>query len=80
VALTVADSGPGIPEPLKAHLAEPFVTSKGAGEGLGLGLFICDTIINDAGGKLTFGNGADGGAVFTVRLPRSAEQPRWAAE
>jgi two-component system C4-dicarboxylate transport sensor histidine kinase DctB len=80
VTLTVADSGPGIPEPLKAHLAEPFVTSKGAGEGLGLGLFICDTIINDAGGKLTFGNRADGGAVFTVRLPRSAEQPRWAAE
>ena len=78
--LTVADSGAGIPQHLRAHIAEPFVTTKGAGDGLGLGLFICDAIINDAGGKLSFADAEGGGAVFTVTLPLSAAEQRWAAE
>lgn len=78
--LSVADSGAGIPEHLRAHICEPFVTTKRAGDGLGLGLFICDAIINDAGGKFSFADGEAGGAIFTVMLPLTAAEQRWAAE
>jgi C4-dicarboxylate-specific signal transduction histidine kinase len=80
VALSVADSGAGVPEPLRQRIREPFFSSKKAGEGLGLGLFICETIIHDAGGTLSLSDGEGGGAVFTVMLPLSAIEARLAAE
>jgi two-component system C4-dicarboxylate transport sensor histidine kinase DctB len=67
VTLTVRDNGPGIDD-LDA-LFEPFYTTKEPGDGVGLGLAISSGIVNDLGGRLTARNGADGGAVFEVRLP-----------
>lgn len=80
VRLSVADSGVGIPEHLHDRIREPFFSSKKAGEGLGLGLFICEAIINDAGGALSFSHGAKGGAVFRVILPLYGAERRRAAE
>ena len=68
VILTVRDNGPGI-ENLD-ELFEPFYTTKQPGDGVGLGLAISSGIVNDLGGRLTARNGANGGAVFEVRLPR----------
>ncbi|UUX49402.1 ATP-binding protein [Nisaea acidiphila] len=67
--LSIADSGPGIPEP--ARVFEPFYTTKelGASKGLGLGLSISYGIIGSFGGELSCTNQAGGGAVFTIRLP-----------
>ena len=67
VILTVRDNGDGI-ENLDA-LFEPFYTTKQPGDGVGLGLAISSGIVNDLGGRLTARNGANGGAVFEVRLP-----------
>jgi two-component system C4-dicarboxylate transport sensor histidine kinase DctB len=72
VILTVSDSGPGIRADILARLFEPFVTSKPAGAGLGLGLVISAQLVRAVGGTLHAANRAEGGASFTVDLP-SAE-------
>jgi len=69
VVLTVTDSGPGIRADILARLFEPFVTSKPAGAGLGLGLVISAESVRAAGGTLRAANRIDGGACFTVDLP-----------
>ena len=71
VRLAVADRGTGIAaEPIDT-IFEPFVTSKD--EGLGLGLTICRTIMQECGGKLWAQNNTRGGATFHLQLPVAAE-------
>jgi two-component system C4-dicarboxylate transport sensor histidine kinase DctB len=65
----IADTGPGIPGELAAHLFEPFFTTKPSGKGLGLGLAISSSIVQAMNGQLTGSNRAIGGAQFEVRLP-----------
>ncbi|WP_444985295.1 sensor histidine kinase [Halomonas mongoliensis] len=72
VVMSVADSGPGIPVEHLGHIFEPFFTTKPTGKGLGLGLSISSRIIDDLGGSLTAANCPEGGARFTIRLPRHA--------
>lgn len=69
VTLSVADDGPGIPATVADQLFEPFVTTKAAGKGTGLGLAVCQTIVDGLGGHISVANRPDGGAAFTVRLP-----------
>ncbi|WP_157267809.1 sensor histidine kinase [Azohydromonas aeria] len=67
--IEVEDSGPGIREDILPRLFEPFVTSKPAGRGLGLGLMISAHIARESGGTLAAGNRAEGGARFVFTLP-----------
>jgi len=69
VTLVVQDTGPGIPEDVLPHIFEPFVTTKPTGEGTGLGLAVCHTLIERMGGTLTATNPPEGGARFAVQLP-----------
>ena len=71
VSLTLRDNGSGIAEIDK--IFEPFHTSKGAGDGVGLGLAISSGIVADHGGRLTARNAPEGGAVFEVSLPVLAQ-------
>jgi two-component system NtrC family sensor kinase len=75
VELSVADNGPGIPEPVKARLFQPFFTTKAAGSGSGLGLWLCDGIVRDHGGQLLVDSPPGAGATFRVRLPRQGPSP-----
>ena len=72
VAVEVRDNGPGIGEEDPGRLFEPFVTSKPAGKGTGLGLSISHSLAEQEGGRLAAANGREGGAVFTLHLPRSS--------
>ena len=69
VYVEVADDGPGIAESVREHLYEPFVTTKPAGEGSGLGLENARRIVERRhGGTLSYTTGP-GGTTFCVRLP-----------
>ena len=72
VKLTVADSGPGIPEHLQGRLFEPFFSTKGA-NGTGLGLGICQKLTRLYGGDITFSSSAQTGTSFFVEIPLSKE-------
>ncbi len=76
--LTVRDNGHGIDNIEK--MFEPFYTTKGPGEGVGLGLAISSGIVNDLGGRLTARNGDGGGAVFELQLPLWSGASAQAAE
>jgi two-component system C4-dicarboxylate transport sensor histidine kinase DctB len=65
--LTLRDNGHGIKD--LDNLFEPFYTTKAPGDGVGLGLAISSSIVNDHGGRLTAHNGAQSGAVFELQLP-----------
>jgi two-component system sensor histidine kinase TctE len=72
VALTIADSGPGIAAELRQRLFQPFTAGHSAG-GAGLGLAICREIVVSLGGSIQLDNRESGGRVdgldATVRLP-----------
>lgn len=78
--IRITDSGPGVPEALIARIFDPFFSTKGVGKGLGLGLSISYNIIKDFGGDLSVGQGAGGGAEFTIRLQAAATGLAEAAE
>jgi signal transduction histidine kinase len=72
VEVAITDSGPGIPDEVRPHLFEPFVTSKPPGAGSGLGLSICrHIVVNRHGGRID-AESAPGRTTFRVVLPRRA--------
>lgn len=71
VTMSVKDNGPGIAPEVLPHIFEPFYTTKQ--EGLGMGLAICRSIIEDHGGRLWAENNPDGGATFYFTVPIAGE-------
>jgi two-component system, NtrC family, sensor histidine kinase HupT/HoxJ len=70
IVIGVRDHGPGIaPEAMK-KLFEPFFTTKPIGKGLGLGLYVSYGLAQDAGGSLCASDHPEGGAVFTLCIPK----------
>jgi PAS domain S-box-containing protein len=68
IAITIADTGCGIPPAMVQTMFEPFVTTKGE-RGTGLGLWIVKGIIENHGGKLKVRSQVDHGTVFHMELP-----------
>jgi signal transduction histidine kinase len=66
--LEVADSGPGLSEEQKRRAFEPFYSTKQ--NGTGLGLAIVYHVAEAHGGTVTAMNCPEGGAAFTIRIPR----------
>jgi|SRR5882724_2492433 len=77
VWLEVRDTGPGVPAAVREHIFEPFVTTKPPGMGTGLGLSLCQEIVEEHGGTIRLGQAESQGAVFRVTL--SVEAPHGAA-
>lgn len=69
VVLEIRDNGHGLGQTTLAELQEPFVTTRESGRGMGLGLAISSSIINDHGGQMRAHNAQNGGAVFYVCFP-----------
>ncbi|MEU8892428.1 ATP-binding protein [Streptomyces sp. NPDC048442] len=76
LVIEVRDHGPGIPADVLPHVFDRFYkasASRPRSEGSGLGLSIAMENALIHGGGITAANSPDGGAVFTLRLPRGAE-------
>ena len=73
VALSVTDSGPGIPPELRSRIGEPFFTTKPVGKGTGLGLSLSKTIAEDHGGSLEYSED-DGHTRFSLVLPVAGKE------
>ena len=71
VCVEIGDSGPGIHD--LHRIFDPFYTTKDVGKGSGLGLSVCYGILKEHEGDIQASNQAQGGAVFRVSLPVSAE-------
>lgn len=68
--LEVGDSGPGLDQEQLSHVFDPFYTTKS--DGTGLGLAIVHRIAEAHGGRVTVRNCPEGGAAFTIEIPRPA--------
>jgi len=66
VEISVSDNGPGIPQDIRDHIFEPFITTRK--QGTGLGLAITKQIVNAHKGSIRV-DSFPGGTVFTVQLP-----------
>jgi PAS domain S-box-containing protein len=69
VWMEVQDTGPGVAEELRARIFEPFFTTKPPGVGTGLGLSLCQGIVEGHGGRIGLVPREGTGAVFRVELP-----------
>ena len=67
VDITVQDTGPSMPDKISACLFQPFVTTKPAG--MGIGLAICRSIVEDNGGRIWLSQNNSGGTAFCFSLP-----------
>ncbi|OGR21203.1 MAG: hypothetical protein A3J85_04225 [Desulfobacula sp. RIFOXYA12_FULL_46_16] len=67
IAISIKDSGPGIPISSQSKIFDPFYTTKTNSSGIGLS--ICHRIITDHGGSLRFNSGLKNGAQFIIELP-----------
>jgi signal transduction histidine kinase len=68
VVVEIGDNGPGIPEEVQPHIYEPFFTTKGVGEGTGLGLDTVQRIVKKHRGNIQV-NSKPGDTRFQVWLP-----------
>jgi len=74
VLISVADTGPGIPEAYLSRIFDPFFTTKPVGKGSGLGLSICFGIIHQMGGTIEVESAVGHGTRFNIRLPLQPSQ------
>jgi two-component system, sensor histidine kinase RegB len=65
----IADRGAGIPDDVVARVGEPFFTTKPAGQGMGLGIFLARAIVERLGGGLSIRSAPGAGTTATLWLP-----------
>jgi signal transduction histidine kinase len=70
ILLSIQDTGPGIAGEKPERVFDPFFTTKPTG--MGLGLSICQTVVQDHGGSLRLAKSDSSGCVFEVALPIAA--------
>jgi two-component system cell cycle sensor histidine kinase/response regulator CckA len=77
VAITIGDTGCGMDKSLQREIFQPFFTTKKKGQGTGLGLSTCASIVRQIGGFIKVDSNPGEGSIFSVFLPmrEPASQP-----
>jgi len=70
VIFTIRDRGPGLSSEVLSRLGEPFFTTKPAGRGMGLGIYLAQAFAEKVGGELAFARREGGGTEARLSMPR----------
>ena len=70
VEISIADTGPGLPDEVRMRLFQPFVTTKT--NGMGVGLSVCRAIVESHGGRMWTDDNPSGGTVFRFTVRHAA--------
>jgi two-component system, NtrC family, sensor kinase len=73
IRVTVGDTGEGIPPDALDRVFDPFYTTRGPGEGTGLGLAVVAATVAELGGRIEASSPPGGGAAFTLTLPTARD-------
>jgi signal transduction histidine kinase len=74
IKIRVKDEGIGIPKEIMPRIFDPFFTTKEVGRGLGLGLSICQAIIERHNGLIDVQSELNKGSIFTIQLPKARKE------
>jgi PAS domain S-box-containing protein len=77
--VTISDKGPGMTPDVLARALDPFFTTKEAGKGIGMGLALCDKIMEDLDGRISIASEAGKGTTVIIDIPYDKEPSREAA-
>jgi len=72
IKLRIKDDGKGIPKEIMPKIFDPFFTTKDVGKGMGLGLSICQSIVEKHKGTIVVQSEPNEGSLFMVRLPKAS--------
>jgi len=71
VAMSIADTGSGIPVKEQMNIFDPFFTTKKLGKGTGLGLSVVHQLVEHHEGSISLDSSSKGGSDFVIRIPRT---------
>jgi signal transduction histidine kinase len=69
IQVSITDNGNGIPENISNQIFDPFFTTKAPGKGTGLGLALCQRIISNLGGSISYCSNEGRGTTFNLYIP-----------